>query len=349
MADYIDLKRTDPERVDAWLEENQIVPAKLSRRLFHSVLRQIFEDNFFHADLHLYNVILLRNNWLGVIDCRTAGQLETESLAKHRHFIEALAEGEYGTAAEYSFLLEPILPRVDLGEVKAKFIRVWRLWDRWNSVRELPIAQKSLALMLDNLNRIMHSYHFETQWSMSRFKRTLVNADVFILHNASYVNYLRWLRQYFRAANRRSRRIKLSELEKRAVLSVDSALKLPKTLSSNSIVSQEALRRAARVIQGSVSKSGYLLATIHSFLSSGLLRLVAFLICAFLSQFYEVPLEPVLGPQITSLISAVPRFELWQWIVGLLAVLYGFRRTLVAKRQHLQPDIFRRSEARPGI
>ena len=48
------------------------------------------------------NVILLRNSRFAVIDCRNVGRLEADSLAKHRRFIEALADGEYATAAEYS-------------------------------------------------------------------------------------------------------------------------------------------------------------------------------------------------------------------------------------------------------
>src|SRR5262249_52672084 len=83
MADLVALKQTDPQRLAAWLEENNIQPRRLAKRLFYSIWRQILEDNFFHADLHPDNVIVLRDSRLAVIDCRSAGQLEAENLTKH--------------------------------------------------------------------------------------------------------------------------------------------------------------------------------------------------------------------------------------------------------------------------
>ena len=349
LADYVALKRTDPERLADWLEENNIQPRKLARRLFHSVWRQIFEDNFFHADLNPYNVVLLRDNRLGVIDCRSVGQLEADSLAKHRHFIEAIADGEYATAAEYSFLLAFRLPNIDLGEVKAEFVRVWRRWESRNYVRELPAQEKSITGMIDALSRIMYRYRFETQWSLARFGATLVNGDTSVLQLASDVNYVYWLRDYFRAANRRSQRFKIAEIANRTVNTATAVVELPKTLSAVSTIQQEILRRQARVFQGSTTKTGYFLATVYAFLASGLLVLGAFFTCALLDQHYAVALEPVLGAQLTGWVHSLPNIGYWPWVVVLVAVLFLFRRMILAKRGYLQQNEIRRREAGPAI
>ncbi|HWG48035.1 MAG TPA: AarF/UbiB family protein [Gemmataceae bacterium] len=349
MADYIELKRTDPQGLSDWLRENNIQPRRLAQRLFHSVWRQILEDNFFHADMHPSNVLLLRDNRLAVIDCRGVGQLEAETLSKQRRFIEALADGEYATAAEYSFLLMSRLPLVDMGEVKAHFVRVWRLWETRNYVRELPAAEKSITHMLDGLNRVMYRYHFEAQWAMASLTGTLVNADASILDLASDVNYLQWLRQYFRAAARREKRISLRELNDRAILTLASTLHIPKSVAGASIAQQEILRRQARVYQATTTKSGYVLATLYSFLSLGVMLLAALLSCAFLSQHYGLELEPMLGRQLTALAHAVPALGLWAW-GGVLLLLAGlYRRTQSLKRRCLRDDIIRQPEARPAI
>jgi ubiquinone biosynthesis protein len=349
LADYVALKDTDPKRLANWLEENNIQPRKLARRLFHSVWRQIFEDNFFHADLNPYNVILLRNNRLGIIDCRSVGQLEADSLAKHRRFVEAIADGEYATAAEYSFLLAFRLPKIDLGEVKAEFVRVWRRWESRNYVRELPAQEKSITGMIDALSRIMYRHRFETQWSLARFGATVVNGDASVLQLASDVNYVHWLRDYFRGAKRRSQRFRLADIANRSVNTVASFVELPKTISAISMIQQEILRRQARVFQGSTTKTGYFLATMYSFLASGLLLLGALFACALLDQHYAVPLEPVLGPQLTALVTSLPKIGYWLWAGVVVAAFYLLRRMVLAKRGYLQQDDIRRREAGPTI
>ncbi|HEY7314084.1 MAG TPA: AarF/ABC1/UbiB kinase family protein [Gemmataceae bacterium] len=349
LADYAELKRTDPHVLDAWLKENNIRPRRLARRLFHSVWRQILEDNYFHTDLTPYNVILLRDSRLAVIDCRGVGMFEMETLAKHRRFVESIAEGEYATAAEFSFLLSSRLPVVDLGEVKAQFVRLWRQWETRNYVPGLPAAEKSLTRMLDGLNRIMFRYHFEAQWGMARFARTLINAEVSILQLADEVNYLIWLRRYLRAAERRNNRINVRELSDRAVITAMAALELPKLMSADSIAQQEVLRRQARVFHGSTTKTGYLLGTLYGALASAWLLVGALLTCAFLDQHYQTPLEPMLGPQLLSVVRALPPLSYGVWVGVLLVVLYLYRRLIRLKRGVLQTDAVQRPEARPAI
>jgi ubiquinone biosynthesis protein len=348
MADYIELKRSDPERLAVWLEENNIQPSKVARRLFDSVWRQILEDNFFHADMHPENVILLRDSRLAVIDCRSVGRLEAECFAKHQRFIAALADGDYSTAADYSFLLASRLPQVDLGEVKAELVRVWRRWEARNYVRELPTAEKSLTQMLDSLNRTLYKHQLESQWSLARLMWTLVNADSSIMHLACGVNYVLWLRRYFRAAQRRRKRIKRREVADRAVITLAGLLQLPQTFLADSIAQQEVLRRQARVYQASTRKSSYFLATVYSFLAAGLLLLGGLLTCAYLTQHQGAQLEPVLGPQLTGLVRAVPELNGWRWVVVLLGVLYFQRRMVWLRRGYLGHDIVRPG-ARPAI
>lgn len=336
MSDYMDLSRRDPQRLACWLQENAITPRKVARRLFHSLWRQVLEDNLFHADMNPYNVVLLRNNRLAVIDCRSVGSLEAESLDKHRMFIRALAASYYATAAERSFLLIFRLPQVNLGEVKAQFVRVWRRWENRNYVRELPAEDKSFTRMFDELNRIMYRWNFEVDWSLAKFAWTVVNADISIFHLAPEVNYHRWLQQYFFQADRRANRLDVEEMTRQ--ISVAGAMwqEMPRRISESAMAVEDIMRRQARVLQGSTTKSGYFLAAFYEFLAAGALMLGAICGIALLDQHYGVDWEPVLGRQLAAAVGTLPVLRPWAWMGLVAAALAGSWRSGQIKRSHLR-------------
>src|SRR6516165_11558220 len=114
MADYLRVLNSDPDRLAAWLEENNISRRRIARRLHLSMLRQAFEDNLYHGDLHPGNIVLLRNSRIALIDCGTIGFLELEYLQKFRLYLKSLVELDYDKAADLSFLLSASLPVKDL-------------------------------------------------------------------------------------------------------------------------------------------------------------------------------------------------------------------------------------------
>jgi ubiquinone biosynthesis protein len=75
MVDFIALNQSEPERVSAWARENHIDPEKVGHRLYLSFLRQLFEDDLLHGDLHPGNIILLRNSNIAFIDLGTIGTM----------------------------------------------------------------------------------------------------------------------------------------------------------------------------------------------------------------------------------------------------------------------------------
>jgi ubiquinone biosynthesis protein len=339
IADYIALARSDPRRLAGWLQENGITPRKVAQRMFESLWRQVLEDNLFHADMSPYNVVFLRNNRLAVIDCRSVGSLEAESLEKHRMFIRALAAGQYATAAERSFLLLFRLPQVDLGEVKSQFVRVWRRWENRNFVRHLEPEEKSLTRMFDELNRIMYRWNFEVDWSMAKFAWTVVNADISIMRLAPDDNYHRWLQCYFRRADRRANRIKTDELARQANITWNAFAEMPRRISESTMALQDIFRRQARMLRGSTTKSGHFLAVLYDFLALGLVLLGGLCGFALAAQHYGASLPPILGNQLAAVVAALPLLNWWTWIAVLLLILYGRRRFIRLKRSHLQQRV----------
>ena len=329
VADYIALRQTDPRRLARWLAENRICPRRVARRLFGSVWRQVFEDNLFHADMSPYNVVLLRNSRLAVLDCRSVGSFEAENLVKHRMFMRALAEGFYATAAERSFVMAIRLPQVDLGEVRAQFIRVWRRWESRSHVRGLPPAEKSLTRMFDGLNRVMYRYNFEVDWSLARFAWTVVNADISLLELAPDINYLRWLRSYFRQADRRARQIDLDQ-QMRQTSAVWCAGRYAEDGARDEHLAAGHLPPRARLVQGTTAKSGYFVATVYDFLAAAVLMTGLLLGAAMLGQHAGVAFEPWAGRQLAAAVGGAAGVargafgrRCWRWRSTAIGVLRG--------------------------
>ncbi|MBI2191124.1 MAG: AarF/ABC1/UbiB kinase family protein [Planctomycetes bacterium] len=333
MSDFINLSRSDPQRLDAWLRENNIEPRKLGRRLFSAVYRQIFEDNHFHGDMHPRNIILLRNSRLAVIDCRTVSSLEVETMQKHRMYLRALSRREYSTAADIYFLLASKLPAVDISEVKTRILRLWRNWETHNYIRDLPYDQKSLAFMFGELDLIVFQYRFAAQWPMSRLVHTLKNLDASLRYLCPDMNYLQSLQKYFAKAEERAARAPI-DLNKTLNLWAQSQLaaqELPNRISELMLFQQTVVRRQAIVLRGTSSKIGYTFAALYGYFWLGLTLAALFFFSAFLYQRDSASMKPYFGDQISAVIVSLPSLHLGVWAVLALALLY-FQR-IVARMQ----------------
>src|SRR5262249_51082517 len=126
MSDYIRIRDEDPARVEEWLKVNHINPRKVGSRLLISFMRQLFENNLFHADLHPGNIILLRDSRIALIDLGSVGSLDHEFLTLYRGLQRALAMNDYGKAADLQLRLCAQLPSRHLTEMRAELIRSLR-------------------------------------------------------------------------------------------------------------------------------------------------------------------------------------------------------------------------------
>src|SRR5260370_11073524 len=68
VSEYLKAVAGNPARPQAWRHENDIDPHQLGRTLFHSLLRQVLEEDLFHTDWNPMNVIILRNNRVAIVD-----------------------------------------------------------------------------------------------------------------------------------------------------------------------------------------------------------------------------------------------------------------------------------------
>jgi ubiquinone biosynthesis protein len=338
LSDVAAMRQEDPQRLEAWLRANNIELRKVARRLFHSTLRQVFEHNFFHGDMNTGNIILLRDSHIAVIECRSAGSLEVESLKKQELFLRALSEREYVLAAEIYFLLASRLPRVDLNTVKEKLMRVWRVWETRVHIKSLPYEQKSLAFMTGQVNRVVHDSQFAPLWSFTKLTCAWVHLDNVLAVLAPEVNYLNQLKVYYRNAERRENFSKLLRLPSRMAAALAALQQVPKRTSEYTLFREALMRRQAQVVQGSASKLDAVIAAGFAFFSFLLLVIGGFLLLAFSVRYLHITLDPFLGPQLSKLAHNLPALSLGAWLLLFAAVgfLIGFL--------HSQKKRFQRQE-----
>jgi len=328
LSDVIALQKTDPQRLQAWFSENNINPRKTARRLFQTTYRQVFEDNFFHGDMHTGNIILLRDSEVAVIQCRSAGSLELESLGKQKVYLKSLAEGEYVTAAEIYFLLASRLPRVDLNIVKDRLVRLWRVWETRVHIKTLPYEQKSLTYMAGRVNQVLNDSHFAPLWSFVRLTLTWVHLDNALSALDPELNYLHQLKHYFHRARGREDIAKLKNLPARISGALSALHMVPKRTEEYRLFQEALIRRQAQVVTGSASKLDAVIAAGFGMVSSVVLVLAGFLGFVFAQQHLQWNVDALLGRQLSRLAQWIPQLGEVVWLVVSLSfiILFFFLR-----------------------
>jgi ubiquinone biosynthesis protein len=80
----------------------------LSRNLITSTLQQIFDDRFFHADLHAGNLLALKGDVIGYVDFGLCDELDPKIRASQMHYLAAVYNADQ--EAIFQSLTEILIP-----------------------------------------------------------------------------------------------------------------------------------------------------------------------------------------------------------------------------------------------
>jgi ubiquinone biosynthesis protein len=337
MADYIKVADDDPERLAAWLAENNVNPRKVARRLIQSMYRQLFENNLFHGDLHPGNIVLLRNSRVALIDFGTTSFTEREYLQKFVLFVRALATRDYAKAADLSLMLTASLPNnLDVDQVKEDLVRALRAWATRTLVKQLPYHEKSMDNVTIEIVRILVGCRCTMEWGWLRIHRALTTLDVSLVYLYRDVNYTRMLQRYFERAERRKLKAMLNPaLPLHALSSYHTQLGIQERLSEYTLFQSALVRRHAQVFRGSISKVSAVMRAIVQLLWGGVALAGVAGAVVFLDQRFGFPALDWFGPQLTGFIRQVPTIDGGLWF--LLALVYAyFLVTVVRLRRRLR-------------
>lgn len=101
-----------------------------ARHIFYSMMKQVFEFGFFHADPHAGNICLMANGKIGLIDFGMIGFLDEYTRNNQLNLLSAVQRNDLSSAFRSVKNILEIPPDADLSGFRQKFegnVRDWRL------------------------------------------------------------------------------------------------------------------------------------------------------------------------------------------------------------------------------
>jgi ubiquinone biosynthesis protein len=206
MSEFIELRAADPERAGEWLRRNDINPRRVGSRLLVSFMRQLFENNLFHADLHPGNIILMRDSKVGLIDLGSVGSLDREFLILYRGIQRALADSDFAKATDLQLRLCSHLPSRNLDVLRRELNQCLKTWSAKARVKQLPFRERSVNTGSSEVSQILSRYGAQQSWEFLKIARTLSTLDGSLEHLHPGLDYIRILQRYFNEASSRAAR-----------------------------------------------------------------------------------------------------------------------------------------------
>ena len=204
MTDFIRAQQHDPHRLANWLVENKIKPKRIAYKLVVSILRQVMEDNLFHADMHPGNIMLLRGNKIALIDFGTIGNLEPEFRSLYMLFNRAVVTKEYRRAADYLIAMCPTIATSDLLTLQEELTRYYRHWEQRTHLAHVPYFEKALTAASAESGRILQRHKLQPSWALMRISRTFGTLDASLAFLIPNGNLLKIYAAYFEDRRKRT-------------------------------------------------------------------------------------------------------------------------------------------------
>ena len=114
-----------------------------------AIIRMLYRDGFFHADLHPANLLILPGPRLGFVDLGMVGRLDTDLKHTLLYYYYSLVAGDDESAAAYLALIAERGPRSDPAGFRREVAEVCRHWGHRARFGDTSLAQ----LILQSLSR----------------------------------------------------------------------------------------------------------------------------------------------------------------------------------------------------
>lgn len=342
MADYIHVAKTEPERLKDWLKENNIKPKRVGKQLYFTHVRQVFEDNQFHCDLHPGNIMLLRDSRIALIDFGATGTFEQALRDRYRQIFNAVAAGEYGKVADLFLLISPPLPTsIDVEVVRAEVIRVLRLWEARAAIKTLPYHEKSLTTAMGDIAKVFVKHQIPSTWDFMRLNRAELTLDASLMFLLPDINYPKLAMRYDREASRRALRAALrKQAVTRRLSQLQASAQLPMMMAENFAMEAELMRKRARNFQARITRAGHIAGFIFGIMARAALLVGLLAVGALLRDHEVLQSGPLQGSWLDTLIDQLPVLGRGTWLVLLVLSLYLFRAFFGLSRSTSEKEQF---------
>lgn len=310
MSDFLEAKKQSPNLVQDWLYKNNIDPEKVGRRLYGTAMRQLLEDNLFHADLHPGNIMLLRNNRLALIDLGTIGQLDYEFLTLYKLSQKVMVSGDLGQAVDLGLRLCPEIPAVNLDALRRDLVICYRKWMSQARLKGLSFKEKSMTAASQDAARVMYAYGIPASWTLLRVTRTWSTLDASLKELINDVNYIDLMKRYFKAAQKRENHP--NNITKRMHKGMADAVDAQ---ASYSVLQAPLMRRQALTYSMGPGKASSFAASLFGLISI-LLFLIGLAFVLALGTRHSVIIDGALShiPIAYDLVDSIPEFSIPMFI-----------------------------------
>ncbi len=248
MSDVISVRQSDPDRCEAWLDENDVDPTAVAETLLFSFLRQLLDDNLFHGDLHPGNILLLRSSRVALIDLGTLGTAPADLRRRYEFSIRALAQAEYDKAADLLISFCEDVPSTGLPTVRKRMIQIMRAWEAKSHARDLPYYQKSMSSVLMEVVQVMAVHRLLATWAFLKIDRSLLTLDAALADLMPEANYTDLFRDFFVEREERMFRELLGLNTFKALV-----LGVPRQIEEYRLFADPIIRRSALVVTPQLS------------------------------------------------------------------------------------------------
>jgi ubiquinone biosynthesis protein len=113
-----------------------------------AVIRMIFQDGFFHADLHPGNLIIFRDASVGFIDLGMVGRFDRDVRKRMFYYFYSLVTGDAENAARYLTSMALVGKRGELENFRRAVADLYMRWLRRPNFHEFSLAQVILRSII---------------------------------------------------------------------------------------------------------------------------------------------------------------------------------------------------------
>lgn len=330
-----ELMRTDPLGAEGWLRANEIDPAKSARRLYHSMLRQICEDNLFQQDLGPANIVLLREGRLGLLSCDSTTTVDKRFLTIFNLAVGAMTRDDYEKFADTLFLLCESLPVSDLSAVRSQVIRAVRSYAGRSVLGGATHEEKSLFVLTSELALILHTHGILLDWQALKLMAAMASADASIVTLYRGMNYRKELDRYGKkAAGRRIRNV-----VRGGVGNAVGGVVMP--LMEMLRFETASMRKRAQNFRASTGEVAYVFATITRWLARAVVVGAIVGIWIFLHQHHIELLEPFHHTAASKAARQTDHIHYGWWITIFIGswIVYGIARDIARRLAAREVDV----------
>ena len=339
MSEYIQVALTDPDRLRAWRKENKINARRVGKRLWLSYLRQLFEDNLYHCDLHPGNILMMREDRITLIDFGSVATTDRTQLEKFGLVFKAMGERDYRKVAEMFLLIAPPLPNKDFTEAKETVVRLYREFESLAKIKTLPYHQKSLSRLLGDVSNALTSHGVPMAWEFLRATRASTTLDASLMFLVPDLNHLKIAERHVNEGRARQQRKRTQDpkLVRAQLANLVRQGGMASKLVENAFFEGEYLRQRALSFEGYISKAAHVGSAVFHLLSRAALLAAVGLLFGYLHQRFDI-FAALRGKWVYEQLERIPRLPGAMWLLWILLALYMVHELTLMKGVFQEPE-----------